>query len=129
MTAQEKRWAPLAHASAIPMMLLGLGFVGPLLVGRFRGRGSPFVRHHVVQAANFNFTVSLAAYLTFLVLVLGAPEPTKANEVIRPDLSSAAALSLLLLLLVYWFLFTVRAIVSAANGEWFRYPPSLRLVR
>jgi uncharacterized Tic20 family protein len=42
---------------------------------------------------------------------------------------AATSLSLLILLLVYWFMFTVRAMVSASYGEWSRYPPSLRLMR
>lgn len=129
MSPHERRWAPAVHAAAIPTMFLGLGFVGPLLVGRYRGGGSPFVRHQVVQAANFNFTVALAGYVTFLVMVFSVADPPKANEVIQPQWIPGAALSLLILLAVYWFLFTVRAIVSTSYGEWFRYPPSLRLVR
>jgi uncharacterized Tic20 family protein len=129
LSAHERRWAPAAHAAAIPTMLLGLGFVGPLLVGRYRGGGSPFVRHHVVQAVNFNFTVAIAAYASSLVMVFGAHDAPRANEVIQPNWVPAAALSVLIVLLVYWFLFTVRAMISASYGEWFRYPRSLRLMR
>lgn len=129
MTAHERRWAPLAHAAAMPGMILGLGFVGPLLVRRYRGGGSVFVRHHAVQAANFNFTVAIAAYASFLVMIFSTAPAPKANEVIQPQWIPGTALSVLILLLVYWFMFTVRAIVSASYGEWFRYPPSLRLVR
>lgn len=129
MSPHERRWAPIAHAASIPGFVLGLGFVGPLLVGRLRSGGSPFVRHHVKQAVNFNFTVAIAVYAAFLVRVFSVGDPPRANEPLQPQWVPAAAQSVLILLLVYWFLLTVRATVSASYGEWYRYPPSLRLMR
>lgn len=131
LTRHEQRWAPLAHLLAIPAMLLGLGFVGPLLVGRFRSGGSRFVRHHVAQAVNFNVTVGIAGTATLLVMAFGArssadPSPGETPE---PQWVPATALMVLLLLLVYWFLFVVRAAMGAREGELYRYPPSLPVMR
>lgn len=127
LTVHERRWGPAVHASAIPGILLGLSFVGPLLVGRLRSDDSPFVRHQVVQAANFNLTVSLASLAGFLVMLFSTPGEPRAGAVAQPQWVPATALSFLILVLVYWFMFTIRAMVSTSHGEWYRYPPSLRV--
>ena len=131
LSEHEARWAPLVHLLAVPAMMIGLGFLGPLLVGRYRSGGSPFVRHHVVQAVNFNVTVGLGGTATLLVMAFGAnsavdPVP---GEPPAPQWVPATALMALLLVLVYWFLFLVRAALGAREGEWYRYPPSLPVMR
>jgi uncharacterized Tic20 family protein len=131
LTPEEQRWAPLVHVAALPAMLLGLGFLGPLLLGRLRGGVSPFVRHHVVQAVNFNLAVGVAGTVTLLVMAFGAgsagePAPGEPPE---PQWVPATALSVLIVLLVLWFLLIVRAALGAREGEWYRYPVSVPVMR
>lgn len=119
--AQERRWAAGAHLSSIPGMLIGLGFVGPLLVLRSRAGNSPLVRQHAVGAMNFTITVGLVA----LVTVSTAATFSRHSEADGPNIGLAAGVSALLLLTVYWLVFTVRAAMQARGGQKCTYPPSL----
>ncbi len=122
-TDRERRWAAGAHIASIPGMALGLGFVGPLLVLWLRC-GTPMVRQHAVKAVNFNITVGLvglAGLITTATLSRGDDG--------GPDWAAGAAVSFIVLLTVYWFLFTVRAAMSAHYGEPCRYPFSLPIMR
>lgn len=123
--AQERRWAALAHLSSIPGMLIGLGFIGPVLVLRTRAGDSRLVRRHAVGAINFNVTVGLLA----LVAVSTAATFSRDSEAQGPNWGLATGFSALLLLTVYWFLFTVRAAMQARYGEDCKYPPSLPVMR
>lgn len=122
--AQERRWAAGAHLSSIPGMLIGLGFVGPLLVLRTRAGDSRLVRQHAVGAMNFNVTVGLVAVLALTTTATFS----RHSEADGPNWGLAAGFSALLLLTVYWFLFTVRAAMQARYGEPCKYPPSLPVV-
>jgi uncharacterized Tic20 family protein len=130
-TEEEIRWAAIAHLSAVPAMLLGLGFVGPMLVGRMRAGSSPFVRHHVVQAVNFNVTVMLAGTAALLTMAFSPrlyDAPVEGAQA-EPQYIPATALMALLLILIYWILFVVRAAMSARYGQAYRYPRSLPVMR
>ena len=130
-TEEEIRWATFAHLSAVPAMLIGLGFLGPLLVWRRRGRGSPFVRHHVVQAVNFNVTVMLAGSACIVMMALGIrsyQEPAP-GEPPDPQWIPATALGGLLLVLIYWCVFIARAAMMAKYGRIYRYPATLPVLR
>jgi len=124
-TEAERRWAAGAHLASIPGTALGLGFVGPLLVLWLRSRRSPMVRSHAVAAVNFNLTVGLVGLLG----LIGSAGLARASDDGGPDWAAGAAVSLIVLLTVYWFLFTVRAAMSARYGERCRYPLSLPILR
>jgi uncharacterized Tic20 family protein len=124
-TDTERRWAAGAHLASIPGMALGLGFVGPLLVLRLRSRDSRLVRQHAVGAVNFNVTVGLVALTSLITTAMSA----RAGNDGGPDWAAGAAVSIVILLTVYWFLFTVRAAMHARYGEPCRYPLALPIVR
>jgi hypothetical protein len=56
----------MAHLSALIGLVLGLAFIGPLVVYVVK-RDDPFVQRHAAEALNFN--LSLLAYGTILALV------------------------------------------------------------
>jgi uncharacterized Tic20 family protein len=131
-TDTERRWAAGAHLASIPGMALGLGFVGPLLVLLLRSRGSVMVRQHAVGAVNFNITVGLVGLVGLLSTAAMARNSSghgPGHGGGGPDWASGVAVSVLVLLTVYWFLFTVRAAMTARYGERCRYPPSLPILR
>jgi uncharacterized Tic20 family protein len=123
-TDTERRWAAAAHLASIPGMALGLGFVGPLLVLWLRARDSRMIRQHAAGAVNFNVTVGLIGLIT---LVTTAALARRDDD--GPDWASGAAVAIVVLLTVYWFLLTVRAAMHARYGEPARYPLSLPIVR
>jgi uncharacterized Tic20 family protein len=90
--------------------LLGC-IIGPLVVWLARRDSSAFVAEHAREALNFNITVVLAALvcmalmLVFVGFILGTA------------------------LFVVWLVFTLIAAIKASEGEHYRYPFSLRLVK
>lgn len=109
--ADERTWATLSHLSPFVALMIGLPFLGPLVVYLvLRDRG-PFVRHHAAQALNFQL-VLLIAYVVFGVLsfvLIGLP-----------FLIATAVASVV---------FQIVAAVKANNGEWYRYPMTPDWVR
>lgn len=98
----EKLLSVAVHLLAIPFE-----FFAPV-IGYFvlRGKG-PFISHHVKESLNFGITMLL------VVVVLAI---------------SIVGWLLLWLPPIYWFIMRVIAGIQAAQGEFFKYPLTLRLV-
>lgn len=104
----EKTWATLVHLSPFVSALVGMPFVGPLVIYLvLRDRG-PFIRHHTAQALNFQL-VLLVAYVGLGLLSL-------------PIVTLIVTIPLLIAVGVASVVFQVIAAVKANNGEWYRYP-------
>lgn len=103
--SEEKGWALGAHLSE-----LLVSFVGPLVIWLvFKGRG-PFLEHHAKEALNFSITVFIAAVVSALSMLL------------------LIGFVLLPLVGLWAFVMPIIAAVKANNGEWYRYPLTLRLI-
>jgi len=101
----------LAHISAILAAIIGLSFLGPLVVMLTQGTKSQFVRRQSVEALNFQITTYIAALVSFiLVFVL-------------------IGFVLLVVVGIGWLVLTIMAGVAANNGQDYRYPVNLRLVK
>jgi len=111
-TENERTWGMLAHLSALAGLVIPLigNVLGPLLVSIARADQSAFVAAHAKEALNFNISVSLAALVcTLLMLVF-----------VGFLLGSA--------LFIAWLVMTLIAAIKASEGAAYRYPFSLRLV-
>ena len=119
-TAEEKQWALFVHLSALSGIFTGgLGaIVGPLVIWLIKKDTSPFVSDQAKEVLNFNLTVLIAvAALTIIGLVL-----------------MVVVIGILFLLLsgvvgIAWLVLTIVATVKAGNGEAYRYPLTLRLIK
>lgn len=88
-----------------------LGLIAPLVIYLVKKDSSPFVRQHAAEALNFHLTLTVAAVVSaLLVLVL-------------------IGVFLLLALLVAGAVFAVVAAVAAGKGQTYRYPMTIRFVR
>jgi len=111
-TENERTWGMLAHLSALAGLVIPLigNVLGPLLVSIARSDQSAFVAAHAREALNFNISVTLAALVcTLLMLVF-----------VGFRLGSA--------LFIAWLVMTLIAAIKASEGAAYRYPFSLRLV-
>ncbi len=112
-TENERTWGMLAHLSALSgvvVWLLGC-ILGPLAVWIARRDQSAFVAEHAREALNFNITIVLAALVCMLLMLV----------FVGFILGTA--------LFVVWLVFTLIAAIKASEGEHYRYPFSLRLVK
>jgi uncharacterized Tic20 family protein len=99
----EKAWAIASHLLAIPFEFFA-PLIGYLL---FNGKG-PFISHHVRESLNFGITMLLA------VVVLAI---------------SIIGWLLLWLPPVIWIIFRIIAAFKTSQGEFYRYPLTIRIVK
>ena len=94
-----------------------MAFLAPLLVLLLRGSSSPFVRRHAVESLNFQITllILLAVGILVSIFTLGIA--------LLAVIPAGVVIGVAALVLI------IVASVRANNGEDFRYPMTLRLVR
>ena len=108
---QERQWALFAHLSALAGFLIPFGnVIGPLIVWQIKKAEMPFVDEQGKEALNFQITVTIAAVVCILLMVI----------FIGILLLPVVAIGALVL--------TVIAAVKATGGEHYRYPISWRLI-
>ena len=112
-TENERTWGMLAHLSALVGLVIPLigNVLGPLGVSIARSDQSAFVAAHAKEALNFNISVTLAAVVCALLMLV----------FIGFLLGSA--------LFIAWLVMTLIAAIKASEGVAYRYPFSLRLVK
>ena len=111
-TAEDKQWGLFAHLSSLAGLIIPFGnILGPLIIWQVKKDTLPFAADQGKEALNFNITMAIAAIISgLLTLVL---------------------IGFLLLPLVglAWLVFTVLGAIKANNGEAYRYPFALRLIK
>jgi uncharacterized protein len=112
-TENERTWGMLAHLSALVGLVMPMigNVLGPLFVSLARGDQSPFVAAHAKEALNFNITVTLAAVVCAVLMLV------------------FVGFLLLCALFIVWLVMTLVAAIRASEGAAYRYPFSLRLVK
>jgi uncharacterized Tic20 family protein len=99
--SDERMWAMLAHIGAIV-----IGFIAPLVVMLVQGDKSPFTRRQAVESLNFQISLLIVGIpLTIVTCGLGA------------------------VIFVIGLVFVIIAGIKANNGEDYRYPVNIRLVK
>lgn len=126
--SDARTWAMLVHLSALLGGVFSGGlavFVGPLVIWLLKRGEHPFVDDQGKEALNFNLSVWLicliawVAYVVFGVATIG----------IGLVLGLPFMLLGVLLLVVFWFVVTIVAMIRASDGVAYRYPLALRLIK
>ena len=107
----EKTWATLVHLAPFLAAMVGIPFLGPLIVFLvFKDRG-PFVRFHAAQALNFQIIITIAFWVFGVLsfVLIGIP--------------------FLIATGIAWVILSIVAAIKANNGEWYRYPMTPELVK
>lgn len=111
LPSEVRNWALAAHLSAFAGAWMALAFLGPLVVWLVKRHDDPFVEMHAREALNFNLSILLYAAVAFVLIFV------------------FIGFLLLPLIGVMWLVFTIIAAIRASNGEGYRYPLTIRLVR
>jgi len=107
---EERMWGGAAHWSALVASVVGLAFLGPLIVMLTKGNESAYVRRQSVESLNFQLSMLIYGVVSaVLMLVL-------------------IGFLLILVVGILWLVFTVIASVKASNGEEYHYPLTIRMV-
>ena len=115
--AEERQWAMFAHLSAIVGALIGLSFLGPLVVWLVKKETMPFVDDQAKEALNFNIMLLIVFAvlwaLTFVTLGIGI--------LLTGPLMFIVGVAALVLVII--------AGIKANEGVAYRYPFSIRLIK
>lgn len=109
---EERNWAMLCHLSTFAGYLIPLANIfAPLVVWAIKREGNPLVDDQGKEAMNFQISITLYVLvaLLFSLILIGIP--------------------VLLGLLIADLVLTLIAAVKAGDGETYRYPATLRLIR
>ena len=124
ISAEERQWAMFAHLSALAGGILTAGwagsigcFVGPLIVWMMKRETMPFVDDQAKEALNFNITVGIV----FLALLL--------ISILTLGIGLIIAIPGWIIVGIAWLVLTIIASMKANQGERYRYPLTLRLVK
>jgi uncharacterized protein len=111
-SADAKQWAMFAHLAGLAGYIIPFGSIlGPLIIWQIKKNEFPFVDDQGKEALNFQITVAIAAVVCFVLMFV------------------LIGLLLLPVLLIGDLVFIILAAIAANNGQAYRYPISIRLVK
>lgn len=106
-----------AHLSALITLVTGLpSLVGPLVVWLVKREGDAFVEAHAREALNFNLSL-----LVYVVAAMGL-------VIVSLGLAVLVLLPVALAAFVGWLVVVVVAAGRASNGQFYRYPLTIRFI-
>ncbi len=116
---EEKTWSMLMHLSALAGLIVPFGnVVGPLIVWLIKKEESSLVDEHGKESLNFQISVTIyGVILTVIGLVLSV------------ILIGFLFLLLLVPLMLFGLGMAVFAGIKANEGEKYRYPLTIRLIK
>jgi len=104
----------IAHLSALAGLVIGLNWLGPLIVYLVKKDEHPFIADQSREALNFNLSVFI--YIIVAIIVAAILIIVVVGLLLLPAVAIA------------WLVLTIIAAVRANNGEPYRYPLTIRLV-
>ncbi len=108
----ERTWGMLCHLSAFAGCIIPFGnIIGPLIVYSVKRQQYPLVEDQGKEVLNFQITLSIALIISFILIF----------AVIGIFLAGAIGIAGLVL--------TVIGALKANNGEYYRYPLSIRFIK
>jgi uncharacterized protein len=112
LSNNERTWGMLCHLSALAGFVVPFGhIIGPVVVWLVKKDEFPFVDDQGKEALNFQITVTIASLVAgFSILLL-------------------IGILLLPAVLLFALVMTIIGAIKASNGEWFRYPLTIRFVK
>ena len=124
ISTEERQWAMFAHLSALAGGIITAGwagsigcFIGPLVIWLMKRDTMPFVGDQAKEALNFNITVAIIFFALFVLTL------------VTLGIGALLTVPLMILVGIAWLVFTIIAAMKANNGERYRYPLTLRLVK
>jgi uncharacterized Tic20 family protein len=114
--SDDKTYVLVAHWGGVAGVFVGggfLGWVGPLISYLAKGNTSPIVRAHSVMALNFHITWAIAYVASFVVALVTCGV-------------------LFFVPFIVWLIpliFGIIGAVKAGNGEFYRYPMTIPMIK
>lgn len=110
ISQEAKNWAVIAHLSALVNIVGIPSVIGPLVVWLLKKDEDPFIDYHGKEALNFNISFMIYGIVSGLLIFV------------------AIGLVLLPVVLIAWLVLVIIGAIQTSNGEYYRYPLTIRLV-
>jgi len=104
--SDETVWALLAHLSYFVLAL-----IGPLIIMLVAGKDRPYAREHAVEALNFHITVFIGVIISIVLIIV------------------LVGIFTLIAIAIAGAVFAIMAAIKAGQGDGYRYPLTIRLVK
>ena len=108
----ERTWAMLCHFSAFAGLIFPFGnFLAPLIIWLIKKEEFPFVEDQGKEVLNFQISMTIYLLISGLlcIILIGIP--------------------IVIGLVIFCFIITIIAAISANDGTSYRYPINLRLIK
>ena len=108
----ERTWAMLCHFSAFAGLIFPFGnFLAPLIIWLIKKEELPFVEDQGKEVLNFQISMTIYLLISGMlcIILIGIP--------------------IIIGLVIYCFIITIIAAISANDGKSYRYPINLRLIK
>ena len=112
ISAEERQWAMFAHLSTLVGLIIPFGSIlGPLVIWLIKKDTMPFVDDQGKEAVNFQITTGIAAIIAGVLMFV------------------LIGFLLLPIILIAWLVLSVLAGIKANEGQYYRYPFAIRLIK
>ena len=108
----ERTWAMLCHFSAFAGLIIPFGnFLAPLIIWMIKKEELPFVEDQGKEVLNFQISMTIYLLISGIlcIILIGIP--------------------IVIGLVIFSFIITIIAAISANDGKSYRYPINLRLIK
>jgi hypothetical protein len=110
--AEERKWAMFAHIGTFSSMFVPLGnIIAPIVIWQIKKHESDFVVEQAKESLNFQITLMIYALISFLLVFI------------------IIGFFMIFALILFSLIIVIVAGVKANEGEHYRYPMTLRLVK
>ncbi|MGI9666925.1 MAG: DUF4870 domain-containing protein [Acidimicrobiia bacterium] len=113
--SDARAWAAAAHL----LPLLGMGFLGPLVIWLIKRNDDPFVEDQSREALNFQLTLFAYFVVAMALMIAG---------IFVHGAVVAVAIIAFIGLAIFGLIFTIVGGVQSAQGRLYRYPANIRFV-
>jgi uncharacterized Tic20 family protein len=108
----EKQWGLFAHLAAFAAFVIPVGnIIGPLIVYLIKKDEYPYAADQAKEVLNFQITWSLIFFVSAILII------------------AIIGIFMLIGFGIAWLILMIIGSVHASNGEWYRYPMSIRFIR
>jgi hypothetical protein len=123
-----RTWGMVCHLSALTGFIVPFGFIlAPLVVWLTQKNKHPFIAEQGKESVNFQFSIIIYLSLFILVMIVGF------NLRLTFSFSFVSLVIFMSLVLAVpaslWLIATIVAAIKAYNGQFYRYPFNLRLLK
>ena len=109
---EERKWAMFAHIGTFSSMFVPLGnIIAPIVIWQIKKNESAFVVEQAKESLNFQITLMIYALISFLLVFI------------------IIGFFMLFALILFSLIIVIVAGVKANEGEHYRYPMTIRLVK